>query len=120
MDSYQKREPTGIDEILENLTRDTALGRSLEQAKIWEHWEKFVGPVMAEHGRPHSIRDQQLRIEVDSAVWMHKFSYRKWDILKRINGYASRELVNDLFMILLEDGTDFTEETPPETDSGAR
>lgn len=110
MDSYQKHNLTGIDEILKGLTKNTSLGRTLEQAKIWEHWEELVGPALAAHGRPHSIKEKQLRVEVDSAVWMHKFSYRKWDIVKQINRFARNELVNEVFMILLEDGGSFTAE----------
>jgi hypothetical protein len=45
-----------------------------------------------------------LRIEVDSAVWMHKINYRKWQILKRINRMARKELVSDIYIVLIADG----------------
>ena len=106
MDNYQKRDLTGINEILKDLTESTALGKTLEQAKIWDQWETLVGPGLAAHGRPHSVRDKQLRVEVDSAVWMHKFSYRKWEIIKRINRAARTKLIDDLFMILMESDKD--------------
>jgi len=40
---------------------------------------------------------------VDSAVWMNKFSYRKWEIIRRINRQAGIELVSDLFLKLASD-----------------
>lgn len=56
------------------------------------------------HARPVSIKKGVLQVEVDSAVWMNKFSYRKWPILRRINRMARKELVHDIFLVLLEDG----------------
>lgn len=100
----KKPRPTGVGEILETLKKTTALGQNLEHARIWEHWTELVGPHLSAHGRPQTVKDGQLRIEVDSAVWMHKYSYRKWQIVKRVNRMAGKELVHDIFLVLLPDG----------------
>jgi hypothetical protein len=34
---------------------------------------------------------------------MHKYSYCKWEIIRRINRMAGKELVSDLFFLLAED-----------------
>ncbi len=96
-----------ISDILARMQQNTALGVSLEQAKIWERWEQLAGKHLAKHCRPHSIKDGQLRIVVESAVWMHKLSYLKWDLLMRINRMAGKELVSDAFFVLAEDEDDF-------------
>lgn len=96
----KKKEPAKLGDILSSLTKTTKLGKQLEQAGIWEHWPELAGPHLAEHGRPARIKDNVLHIEVDSPVWMHKFAFRKWDIIKRVNLMARRELVSDLFLAL--------------------
>ena len=42
----------------------------------------------------------------DSTVWMHKISYVKWDLLRRINRMAKKELVSDIYFMLDSDETE--------------
>ncbi|MCF6283943.1 MAG: DUF721 domain-containing protein [Candidatus Hydrogenedentes bacterium] len=100
----------GVGNILAKMKATTELGKHLEHAEIWEHWPDIVGEAVAKHARPKSIKDLQLRIEVDSAVWMHKINYRKWQILKRINKLARKELVSDIYIVLLADGESLGDE----------
>lgn len=95
-----KAHPEHIADILAQMTQTTPLGLNLEQARIWENWEQLVGKHLAAHSRPFNIKDGQLRISVTSAVWMHKLSYIKWDLLRRINRMAGKELVSDIFLML--------------------
>lgn len=106
----KKNNPTGIGDILNTLKKQTPLGKLLEHAEIWEHWSEIAGPHLAEHGRPKTVKDGQLRVEVDSAVWMHKFNYHKWAIIKRVNRMARKELVSDMFFELVPDGEDVKDE----------
>ncbi len=94
----------GVGKILAKMKKTTDLGKHLEHAEIWEHWPEIVGDTVALHVRPKGIKDLQLRIEADSAVWMHKVNYRKWQILKKINRIAGKELVSDIYIVLLGDG----------------
>ncbi len=98
-----KKQVEHISDILARLQKNTALGLNLEQARIWEQWEQLAGEHLAKHCRPHSIKDGQLRIIVESPVWMHKLSYLKWDLLLRINRMAGKELVSDAFFVLAPD-----------------
>ena len=97
------KKPKSVGEILKNLVRKTALGHQLEQARIWEWWAEAAGPNLAPHGRPTGIREQSLTVEVDSTVWINKFAYHKWDILKQINRRARHELISDIFLLLTPD-----------------
>lgn len=97
------QEPTHSGDILASLMQSTKLGENLEQAKVWERWPDVVGKAMALHSRPVWIRDQVLRIEADSAVSMHQLSYRQWDIVKRVNQLAGKEMIHDVFLVLAED-----------------
>ncbi len=99
----KKKAPSKLGDVLSSMTKSTKLGKQLEQAKIWEHWPKLAGQHVCEHGRPRHIKDNVLHIDVDSPVWMHKYAFRKWDIIKRINRMAGRELVSDLFLALAPD-----------------
>lgn len=108
-----KSAPTGIGQILKGLRRSSKLGLQLEQAKIWEHWEALAGPRLSRHGRPRSIKDGRLVVDVDTPVSMHRFTYRKFAIMRRINALAKRELVSDIFFQLAPD-----EDMTPPVDRG--
>jgi predicted nucleic acid-binding Zn ribbon protein len=101
----RKKKPEAVGAILDGLARKSPLGRQLEHARIWERWPELVGPHLGLHGRPVVVKDNVLHIEVESSVWMHKFAYRKWDIVQRINRMARKELVSDIFIALNSDET---------------
>lgn len=93
-------EPQGIGEILESLKKKSKLGKQLDQAKIWEHWPELIGEPLWMHGKPRKFRDKRLVIEAESSVWMHRFTYEKQRLIKRINRLAGYPLVDELFVTL--------------------
>jgi len=105
----RKGKPASVGDILKSLVRNTDLGKKMEQARIWSEWANLAGPSLAEHGRPHAVKDQTLIIEVDSTVWMNRYAYYKWDILKRINRLFGREIISDIYVLLTPD----SEPLPP-------
>jgi len=105
----KRSKPEGVGDILAKLKKTTDLGKHLEHAEIWEHWPEIVGETVAKHTRPQGIKELQLRIEADSAVWMHKLNYRKWQIMKKINRIAGKELVSDMYIVLVPDGEEMGE-----------
>ncbi len=99
----KKHELEGIDAILDAMQKQSDLGRQLDYAKIWERWPDLVGHPYYHHCRPVDIRDGCLRIEVDSSVWMHRLGFRRWEIQKAINRMAKKKLIQDIFLILMND-----------------
>lgn len=89
--------------ILEKLKAEGILGAQIELAKIWEHWPEIADGEMSKHGQPYTVKEGCLIIRTDSTVWMHRFSYNKWKIIKRINRMANKELVSDIFLTLNPD-----------------
>jgi len=100
----KSNKPQSVGEILAKLVKKTKLGKQLEQARIWEQWPEIAGRSLYKHGRPQRVKDKTLTVEVDSTVWMNKYAYFKWDILKRINLMAGKELISDIFFMLTPDG----------------
>lgn len=96
-------DPKDIANILKTLVSETALGRNLDEAKIWERWPEIAGMEFVVHGRPRGIRDGKLVIEVDSAVWMHKFAYKKAALIRKINAEIGRKIVSEIYLALSED-----------------
>jgi len=94
---------TPVADIIAKLAASGKLAKNLELARIWEHWDELAGKRLSAHGQPYTVKDGQLRVRADSAVWMHRFCYDKWGIIKRINRMAGKELISDLFVTLEPD-----------------
>ncbi len=94
------KEPEGIGDIIEALKKSAEVGKHFGHALIWERWPELAGPQMMHHGRPLGVRDGTLLVEIDSAVWMHRFSYEKEAIMERIRRIVDPALVSDLFFTL--------------------
>jgi hypothetical protein len=90
--------PTGIGDVLKTLKKRSRLGVQLEQARK-----------LCAHGRPRAIKDGRLVVDVDTAVSMHRFAYRKFAIIRRINAMAEKELISDIFFQMAPD----EDPTPP-------
>ena len=106
-------EPQNISDILKELKATTPLGRRLEEAQIWENWGAIAGPELAPHATPIGVRDGTLVIAVDSAVWMHKFSYHKSKLIDRCNDFLTQDKLSEVFFTLKEDAEDLPAETDP-------
>jgi predicted nucleic acid-binding Zn ribbon protein len=100
-----KRDPTGVGDILSKLKQKTSLGKQLDQAKIWEHWPELAGDPLWMHGRPRAVKKMRLYVEVESPVWMHQYALKKWGVIRRINRLAGYELVSDIYVELMKEGS---------------
>lgn len=79
-------------------------------ALIWERWPEIAGDPLYMHGRPVSVRKGELKVEVESSVWMNRYAFRREGILRRINHLARQRLIEDIFLVLIEDGQAIEEE----------
>ncbi len=99
----KSKEPKGVGEILESLKTTGELGKAFHHAAILERWGEVAGSKLMAHGRPLGVRDGTLVIEVDSAVWMHKYSYRTSRILERLRVLFGDEGVEEVYLTLVSD-----------------
>ena len=109
----KSNKPQSVGQILTKLLKKTGLGKQVKQAAIWQHWPEIAGPDLCGRGRPRAVKDNTLIVEVDSTVWMNKYSFFKWDLMKRISRLGGRELVSDIFFVLASE-----DEPPQEQESG--
>lgn len=103
--------PLELGQILEQMKRTSPLGKQLDQAIIWERWPEIAGAALYTHARPVCVKKTQLHVEVESSVWMNKLSFRREGMVRRINRLAGKRLVDEIFLLLLDENGQ-----EPETD----
>jgi hypothetical protein len=70
---------------IEKILNDRGWGAKLKEYRVFSLWQKAVGPGIARHAQPASIRGKRLTVMVDSSAWMQQLSLLKPEILNRVN-----------------------------------
>lgn len=80
--------PSPMDVLIGRVTTRYGLNIKLKRKRIWEVWERVVGPDVARNAWPGSFwQGDILLVVVTNSVWMQQLSFQKSDILARLNGF---------------------------------
>jgi predicted nucleic acid-binding Zn ribbon protein len=74
-----------LSSTIEKILNDRGWGAKLKEYRVFSLWQKAVGPGIARHAQPASIRGKRLTVMVDSSAWMQQLSLLKPEILSRVN-----------------------------------
>lgn len=64
--------------------------------RVWSAWKEIVGPAVAAHAEPTSLREGVLRVRADSPAWATEIGYLADDIRSRANAVTGRALVSEV------------------------
>ena len=64
--------------------------------RVWSAWPEIVGPAVAAHAEPTSLRDGVLRVRADSPAWATEIGYLVEEIRSRANAVTGRALVTEI------------------------
>jgi predicted nucleic acid-binding Zn ribbon protein len=63
---------------------------------VFNRWETLVGPDIAAHARPESLRDGHLVLVVDHPAWATQLRFMTADLLARLAEVAGASEVSDI------------------------
>ena len=63
---------------------------------VFSRWEQVVGPDVATHARPVSLRNGLLVVAVDSPAWATQLGYLRGDLLQRLEEAAGAGEVHEV------------------------
>ena len=89
-------EPTRLGDSLDRVAKRLGAPNSRSLGAVFGHWDDIVGPVVAAHARPVSLRDGVLRVEVDEPGWATQLRYLAPDILRRCGEVAGADVVTSV------------------------
>ena len=88
-----EEEPKRVGESLDRVAKRLGAPNSRSLGAVFGHWDDIVGPAVAAHARPVSLRDGVLRVEVDEPGWATQLRYLALDILRRCGEVAGAGVV---------------------------
>ena len=95
----------GIDKLSTTLARilkARGLEGRLHEYRIFASWDRTVGPAIARHAQPRTLRGRKLALIVDSPAWMQQLTLMKPEIIEKLNRALGAETVGDMTMRLGE------------------
>jgi hypothetical protein len=107
-----------IRDLLPGAARRAGMGEeAIDAGRVFRRWRTVVGPQIADHAEPTSLRNGVLRVRADSPAWATEIGYLGGDIRVRVNDAAGRPLVAE---VRVWTGPASRRREPEEPTSGAR
>src|SRR5687768_7056980 len=88
-----EEEPKRLRESLDKVARRMGAPGARSLGAVFGHWDDIVGPAVAAHARPTSLRNGVLRVEADEPGWATQLRYLAPDILRRCAEVAGADVV---------------------------
>ncbi len=103
-----------LSHTLGSMLKARGLGSRLDEYRVFGQWEKSVGPVIARHAQPQTVRGKKLTLVVDSPAWMQQLSLLKPQIVEKVNRNLGKETIKDIMLRLGEvESRQQSSEPPP-------
>ena len=78
--------PRPLGASMDQVTRALGMPSRAVVENVFSRWSALVGPVIASHAHPVSLRDDLLVVNVDDPTWGTELRYRAQELLARIAG----------------------------------
>jgi predicted nucleic acid-binding Zn ribbon protein len=100
--TFMGRKLDRLSHTLGSMLKARGLGSRLDEYRVFGQWEKSVGPVIACHAQPQTVRGKKLTLVVDSPAWMQQLSLLKPQIVEKVNRNLGKEAIKDIMLRLGE------------------
>jgi predicted nucleic acid-binding Zn ribbon protein len=85
-----------VNRSLEYLVKKLGMPKMDTLAVVFRQWPEVVGPNIAEHSRPLSLRDGVLKVVVDDSQWLTQLKWAGSKVVERLNAELPEPAVERL------------------------
>ncbi len=93
-----ERDPRKVSESLDRITRRLGGPSAGVASTVFARWDEVVGPDIAGHARPVSLRAGVLTLAVDHPTWAAQLRFMTADLLARIAAATTAEEVREIHL----------------------
>ena len=87
-----------VGNIIRKLMRNPKLANRLEELDALEVWKEIIGKQLQNYVTEAKMKKGILRIKVKSAPLRNELSYKKTDLIKKINTKLGKEVVKEIVL----------------------
>ena len=85
-----------IKDLLGDAGRGLGMPSAVETGQVWSRWSEIVGPAVAAHAEPSSLKTGVLRVRADSPAWATEIGHLKDEIKAAVNRLVESEIVDEV------------------------
>ncbi len=85
-----------VKKVLDALLKAYGIDTKIKNYQVLENFAEIVGESIAKHAKAERIESGKLFLSVTSGVWRQELSFRKEEMIKKINNYYRQEIVKDI------------------------
>jgi predicted nucleic acid-binding Zn ribbon protein len=93
---FNKRNFTDIASILDKVLHQYRPKTDQEICKIWDIWNRVVGPDIATNARPAAFKGSILLLHVSNSSWLHHLRFMERDLITKINTALGAERIKTI------------------------
>lgn len=88
-----------LEEVINDAMNHLGIKEKVKEQKLFTEWEDIVGEKLAEICLPKEIKNGIIFLECPSPVWMQELSFRRREIIKKINKKFNYRICNDVKIV---------------------
>jgi predicted nucleic acid-binding Zn ribbon protein len=96
----EEHEPVAVRDALVAVSAELGLVDPLSLDAVVRHWPEMVGPAVAAHARPRSLRDATLTIAVDAGPWATEVRYLGPELVRRLGAVVGPDAVRAVRVVV--------------------
>ena len=96
----QPSEPRRLADSLDRITGSLGAPNASALTTIFDRWPTIVGPAIAAHARPLSLRRGTLTIAADQSGWATQLTYLEAELKRRIDEVAGPAAVTAIRVVV--------------------
>lgn len=85
-----------IQDLIQFYKNHTLAGKIVRKYDVLAEWPKIVGEKIAAEASAEKIENKVLKVSVLNSAWRQELTFRKREILEKINTYFGEEIVKDI------------------------
>jgi predicted nucleic acid-binding Zn ribbon protein len=90
--------------VLQRVVGQLGLEQDLQGWRAVHAWPAVVGPRIARHARCVWFGEGTLRVEVESAPWMHELTYLERELKERLNQHMGESCIRAIRFVVPRGG----------------
>lgn len=92
----RKRDIITSGKIVDTIRDTYNLDEKGKQYEAFRQWPEIVGERVAAHTKPLYIVEGKLHIQCEGSVWSQELTFRKSEIIQKINESLGRTVIKDI------------------------
>jgi predicted nucleic acid-binding Zn ribbon protein len=92
------RNPVRIADAIAGMFARLGIEARLREHEVFRVWPAAVGPAIARHAEPQSLKQGRLLVHATDSVWLHQLSMMRHRILDALNGRLGAGSVRELVL----------------------